>query len=84
VIKGGMISVVITEVVQFFILSIASFSVGIIAMRKVAPEMLHRVVPAGLGQHFLRLAFEPRLVHAAARGHGQSSQDGYGLFGFFV
>jgi solute:Na+ symporter, SSS family len=42
-----MISVVITEVVQFFILSIASFAVGIIAMRKVAPEMLHRVVPAG-------------------------------------
>ena len=45
VIKGGMISVVITEVVQFFILSIASFAVGIIAMSKVAPEMLHRVVP---------------------------------------
>ena len=47
VIKGGMISVVITEVVQFFILSIASFAVGIIAMMKVAPELLHRVVPAG-------------------------------------
>jgi len=29
VIKGGMISVVITEVMQFFILSIASFAVGI-------------------------------------------------------
>jgi solute:Na+ symporter, SSS family len=45
VIKGGMISVVITEVVQFFILAIASFAVGIIAMSKVAPEMLHRWCP---------------------------------------
>ena len=34
VIKGGMISVVITEVVQFCILAIASFAVGIIAMRE--------------------------------------------------
>ena len=47
VIKGGMISVVITEVVQFFMLAIASFAVGIIAMMKVAPDMLHKVVPPG-------------------------------------
>src|SRR5208337_1759903 len=47
VIKGGMISVVITEVIQFLILAIASFAVGIIAMMKVAPETLRRVVPAG-------------------------------------
>src|SRR5271157_3059365 len=47
VIKGGMISVVITEVIQFCILSVASFAVGIIAMAKVAPETLHRMVPAG-------------------------------------
>jgi len=46
VIKGGMVSVVITEVIQFFILAIASFAVGIIAMMKVAPGMLHKVVPA--------------------------------------
>ena len=47
VIKGGMFSVVITEVIQFCILSIASFAVGIIAMSKVAPETLHRFIPAG-------------------------------------
>jgi Na+/proline symporter len=84
VIKGGMISVVITEVVQFFILSIASFSVGIIAMRKVAPEMLHRVVPAGWDNIFfgwhLNLDWATLLPAATAK----ISQDGYGLFGFFV
>ena len=84
VIKGGMISVVITEVVQFFILSIASFAVGIIAMRKVAPEMLHRVVPAGWDNIFfgwhLNLDWATLLPAATTK----VAQDGYGLFGFFV
>jgi len=84
VIKGGMISVVITEVVQFFILSIASFAVGIIAMSKVAPDMLHRVVPAGWDNIFfgwhLNLDWSTLLRAATEKVH----QDGYGLFGFFV
>src|SRR5271166_4167023 len=84
VIKGGMISVVITEVVQFFILSIASFSVGIIAMAKVSPEMLHRVVPAGWDNIFfgwhLNLDWSTLLPAA----NDKVAQDGYGLFGFFV
>jgi Na+/proline symporter len=79
-----MISVVITEVVQFFILSIASFAVGIIAMRRVAPEMLHRWVPAGWDNVFfgwhLNLDWSTLLPAATAK----VSQDGYGLFGFFV
>jgi Na+/proline symporter len=85
VIKGGMISVVITEVVQFFILSIASFAVGIIAMHKVAPQMLHRVVPTGWDNIFfgwhLKLDWSTLLLAAAA---AKVAQDGYGLFGFFV
>jgi solute:Na+ symporter, SSS family len=84
VIKGGMISVVITDVVQFLILSIASISVGIIAMRKVAPGMLHRVVPAGWDNIFfgwhLNLDWSTLLPAATDK----VAQDGYGLFGFFV
>ena len=38
VVKGGMFSVVITEVIQFCILSVASLAIGIIAMVKVSPE----------------------------------------------
>src|SRR5580658_8494272 len=84
VIKGGMISVVITEVVQFFILSIASFSVGIIAMSKVAPEMFHRVVPAGWDNIFFgwHLNLDWNTLLPAA--NDKIAQDGYGLFGFFV
>jgi Na+/proline symporter len=84
VIKGGMISVVITEVVQFFILSIASFAVGIIAMSKVAPDMLRRVVPAGWDNIFfgwhLNLDWSTLLPAATAK----IADDKYELFGFFV
>ncbi|TLU64347.1 Na+:solute symporter [Thalassotalea litorea] len=47
VVKGGMFSVVITEVLQFFIMTIASIAIGVIAMMQVSPEMLAAVTPAG-------------------------------------
>jgi len=84
VIKGGMISVVITEVVQFFILAIASFAVGIIAMMKVSPELLRKVVPAGWDNLFfgwhLGLDWTTLLPAATAK----IAADKYELFGFFV
>ncbi len=40
VVKGGMFSVVITEVIQYVILTIASIAVGIIAIRQISPEAL--------------------------------------------
>jgi Na+/proline symporter len=84
VIKGGMISVVITEVVQFVILAIASFAVGIIAMVKVAPGTLQKMVPAGWDNLFfgwnLNLDWSTLLPSASEK----IAQDGYGLFGFFV
>jgi len=84
VIKGGMISVVITEVVQFCVLSIASLAVGIIAMMKVAPEMIHRVTPQGWDNVFfgwhLNLDWSALIPAAGAK----IGQDGYGLFGFFI
>jgi solute:Na+ symporter, SSS family len=84
VIKGGMISTVITDVVQFSILAIGSFAVGAIAMSRVTPEMLHRATPRGWDQPFfgwhLNLDWS-RLVPAAGE---KIADDGYGLFGFFV
>jgi solute:Na+ symporter, SSS family len=84
VIKGGMISTVITDVVQFSILTVGSLAVGAIAMFRVAPEMLHRATPQGWDQIFfgwhLNLDWSA-LIPAAGE---TISNDGYGLFGFFV
>jgi solute:Na+ symporter, SSS family len=46
-IKGGMISVVITEVMQFTILTVTSITIGVIALCKVSPAMIEHSVPAG-------------------------------------
>ena len=47
VVKGGMFSVVFTEVLQFFIMTIACIAVGVIAMNQISPEMLVGRVPEG-------------------------------------
>jgi Na+/proline symporter len=46
-IKGGMVSVVITEILQFTILTLTSIAIGIIAIYKVSPETIQSAVPAG-------------------------------------
>ena len=47
VVKGGMFSVVFTEVLQAGLKTIACVWVAVIAMRRVSPEMLAAVVPDG-------------------------------------
>ena len=46
-IKGGMVSVVITEVMQFTILTVTSIVIGLIAMYKVSPAMIEQAIPSG-------------------------------------
>ncbi len=46
-IKGGMVSVVITEVAQFTILTLSAIMIGVIALTKVTPEMIAHSIPAG-------------------------------------
>jgi len=84
VIKGGMFSVVITEVIQFCILSIASFAVGIIAMAKVAPGTLQHFVPAGWDHLFFGWHLNLDWTSLIPSANAKIAEDGYGIFGFFV
>jgi solute:Na+ symporter, SSS family len=45
--KGGMFSVVFTEILQFSIMTVASISVGVLVMRQVSPDTLNHFIPAG-------------------------------------
>jgi SSS family solute:Na+ symporter len=47
VVKGGMISVVITEVMQFTILTVTALIIGLIAIFKVSPDMIQHSIPEG-------------------------------------
>src|ERR1700690_331508 len=46
-IKGGMVSVVITEVMRFTILTLPALTIGFIAIGQVSPAMIAHSVPAG-------------------------------------
>jgi solute:Na+ symporter, SSS family len=83
VVKGGMFSVVFTEVMQFFIMTIASVAVGVIAMQRISPEMLNAAVPDGWTNIVfgweLKLDWSEKLAAANAK----IAADGYSMFTIF-
>jgi SSS family solute:Na+ symporter len=60
-IKGGMISVVVTEMTQFTILAVSSIAVGVVAVWKVSPDMIRHFGSRRLDESLLRLEAGPRL-----------------------
>ena len=52
VILGGMHSVVITDIIQYIIMTVVSVFVAAIAMNKTTPEMVFSVVPQGWKEIF--------------------------------
>jgi Na+/proline symporter len=83
VVKGGMFSVVITEVIQFCILSTASITLGIIAMREVSTEALHKAVPAGWDSVWFGWNLDLDWSALMPSVTGKIAEDGYSLFGLF-
>jgi solute:Na+ symporter, SSS family len=81
-IKGGMYSVVATEVMQFFIMTLSCFVIGYIAYTSVTAEQLAAVVPEG----WKSLAFGWNLdldwsATPLPMVNGKIDEDGFGLFG---
>ncbi len=81
-VKGGMHSVVATEVLQFIIMTIASLGVGIVAYNMVSFEQIESIVPQGWTQLFFgwRLDLDwgntafPQVNH-------KIQSDGFDIFG---
>jgi solute:Na+ symporter, SSS family len=82
-IKGGMFSVVITEFLQFIVMTIASFAVGIIAMNAVAPDALNSVIPAGWKDIFFGWRLDLNWTGLIDEVNNKIATDGYGLFTIF-
>jgi Na+/proline symporter len=80
---GGLYSVVLTDLIQFLIMVVCSFALGIIAMQRVSPETLAAVVPAGWENISFGWTLDldwTSLMPAAAE---QMEKDGYTIFGAF-
>lgn len=82
-VKGGMLSVVLTEILQFTIMTIASFAVGIIAMTKVSPEMLKKVTPDGWENVFFGWQLNLDWTGILDSANAKIAADGYSLFTIF-
>ncbi|HEY7395172.1 MAG TPA: sodium:solute symporter family protein [Gemmatimonadaceae bacterium] len=83
VVKGGMFSVVFTEVLQAALKTVACIWVAIIAMQRVSPEMLSAAVPGGWRSPWVEgvLSLDwSRLMPAA---QSRIAQDGWTLFSAF-
>lgn len=84
VIKGGMYSVVITEVIQFVIMTISCFVIGYIAFTNVSGEQVAAAVPNGWTELFfgweLNLDWSDRLASV----NDKIEQDGFEMIGYLV
>ncbi|MFZ2147273.1 MAG: sodium:solute symporter family protein [Sedimentisphaerales bacterium] len=80
VVKGGMFSVVLTEVLQFAIMTIASIIVGVIAIYHVRPEMIDAVVPAGWQNLFFGWRLDLNWFGAFDMVQSSITKDGFSLF----
>ncbi len=90
VVKGGMMSVVATEIVQYCILSVSAIAIGIIAMIHVSPAMINNVVPEGWKSMAfgLNLNLDWSTVHSilatkVVAFNQWIKTDGYSVFGLF-
>ena len=83
VVKGGMYSVVFTEVLQYVIMTIASIAVGIIAMTQVSPELLAKFIPENWTNIFFSWKLDLDWTGIMDAANTKISEDGYELFTIF-
>lgn len=83
VIKGGMYSVVFTEILQFVIMTVASVAVGVIAMNAVSPEALNAVIPNGWKDIFFSWELDLDWTGVIDTVNDKISSDGFEIFGLF-
>lgn len=84
VVKGGMFSVVFTEVLQFIVMTIACIAVGIIAMVKVSPATLEQLLPTGWMSPGINWQLGLDWSNTLASANERIISDGWSLFSVFV
>lgn len=80
VVKGGMYSVVFTEVLQFVIMTIACIMVGVIAISLVTPEQITAAVPEGWKSIFFGWELDLNWDLLIPAVNNKIDADGYSLF----
>lgn len=84
VVKGGMHSVVLTELIQFGIMTIASIAIGIIAMNLVSSEQIIGMVPEGWKNIFFGWRLDLNWSGILDSVNAKITADGYEYFTLFM
>lgn len=84
VVKGGMYSVVMTEVLQFVIMTISCIAIGIIAMNMISAEQIHAAVPEGWSSLWFGWKLDLDWSQLIPQVNDKIKHDGYALFGAFM
>jgi Na+/proline symporter len=82
-VKGGMFSVVITEVMQFIVLSVSSLAIGFLALSMISGEQLLQAVPPGWTSPFFGWDLGLDWSNLISEVNTKIMADGYSVFGFF-
>ncbi|HYF66758.1 MAG TPA: sodium:solute symporter family protein [Ohtaekwangia sp.] len=83
VILGGMMSIVWTDVLQFTIMTVSCFIIGIIAMNKVDQASLYALVPEGWSNVFFGWELGLDWSNIMPSVNNKIASDGFSLFGIF-
>jgi SSS family solute:Na+ symporter len=83
VVAGGMYSVVVTELLQFVVMTVSCVAVGIVAMAKVSPEAINAVIPAGWKNLFFGWNLNLDWSGLIQTVNAKIAEDGYSLFSIF-
>jgi Na+/proline symporter len=83
VIFGGMLSVTVTDVIQYILMTIASVLIAVIAFQKTTADQINAAVPAGWHNLFFGWKLNLDWSQHIAALNGQIAKDGWELFGIF-
>jgi SSS family solute:Na+ symporter len=83
-IKGGMYSVVATEIMQFLVMTISCIIVGVISMNLVSTEQLNTVIPEGWKDLFFGWKLNLDWSNLIPSVKDKISADGYEFFSIVV
>lgn len=83
VVKGGMLSVIFTEIFQFVVMTIACIWIGVIAMQQVSPELLATKIPAGWDSIWFGRTLNLDWTGIFEAANVQIQKDGRNLFSLF-
>jgi Na+/proline symporter len=81
---GGWYSVVLTDLIQFVLLTVTSVFIAVIAIDKVSPEALAKVVPEGWDNLWPGLRLDMDWSGLIGQLNDKINEDGYSLFGVVI